>query len=160
MSTRAFIAMLFGKPELLNFINEAIKGSESFATRVNKFDVSEEVVVPVPGLTAFASTLPLSLSYSPRLSLKSESKNPPPTISSFLFCKAAAAGCGTGRAGGATFAIVARLFGRTGGALSSTNACFAIFSFCSFCLFCSSNSFSYSFRDFCRSLGVSVYSLL
>ena len=67
--------MLFGKPELLNFINEAIKGSESFATRVNKFDVSEEVVVPVPGLTAFASTLPLSLSYSPRLSLKSESKN-------------------------------------------------------------------------------------
>ena len=148
MSILAFIVTLFGKPALLNFINEAIKGSESFDTRVNKFDVSEEVVVPVPipvpALKAFASTLPLSLSYSPRLSLKSESKNPPPTIISFLFGKAAAVG-DTGRAGGA---------------LSSTTACFAIFSFCSFCSFCSSNSFSYSFRDFCSSLGVSVYSLL
>ena len=143
---------LFGKPELLNFINEAIKGSESFDTRVNKLDVSDKLVVPfpipVPVLKAFASTLLLSLSYIPRLSLKSESKNPPPTIISFLFCKASAAAA----AGGGT--------GRAGGALSATTACFAICSFCSFCLFCSSNSFSYSFRDFCSSFGVSVYSLL
>ena len=148
VSILAFIVTLFGKPELLNFINEAIKGSESFDTRVNKLDDSEEVVVPipvpVPVLKAFASTLLLSLSYIPRLSLKSESKNPPPTIISFLFGKTAGMGDN----------------GRAGGALLSTTACFAIFSFCSFCLFCSSNSFSYSFRDFCSSLGVSVYSLL
>ena len=178
MSIRAGTVILFGNPELLNFTSEAINGSESGNTRVNKPLVPEEVVVvpipgripvpisiPIPGRIPVPISIPIpgpipilprSLSYNlSRLSLKSESKNAPPIITSFFFCNAAAS-AGTGGAGATAFAILVGIFGRSG----TTSLCFAIISFCSFCLFCRATSFSYTFCDFCNSVVVSVYSLL
>ena len=69
VSTRAFIVALLGKPELLNFINEAINGSESIAARLSKLDVVIELdVVGLAPIPAYGSITSLSLYLSLSLS--------------------------------------------------------------------------------------------